>query len=300
MTMQLETLTECPACRDRFPTVARRRRCPTCGERLAAMMADVDAESHAPMATAAVAPAPRTAPPSPADVRSAPEFAPDLPQAAPPRGPALPLVVATGTALLSALLWAVVMGVTGYEIGYLAWAIGGLVGGAAMAAGGRGTAIATACAALTVGAILLGKAAFVSHELGKVEDQLRAQLTPAAHEEVATDAALFADLAADDDAALAAFLVERGYATGARPEDLTRQDLANFRRHTAPALRAFHANQWTLAQWQAQVVGDALREVSTSQIVRESMDGMDLLFALLGLSTAFGIVMRRSRADGLA
>ena len=53
----------------------------------------------------------------------------------------MPYVAMVGAfvgAVIGAVIWAVISGATGVEVGYVAWAIGGLVGGGAALCGGRG------------------------------------------------------------------------------------------------------------------------------------------------------------------
>lgn len=59
--------------------------------------------------------------------------------------------------MLGALLWAGIAYANGYEVGYVAWAIGGLVGGGMVLGGGRGVAHAGIAAALALVDILGGK-----------------------------------------------------------------------------------------------------------------------------------------------
>jgi len=76
-----------------------------------------------------------------------------------PAGPILPAVFAGfGAAVLGGIAWAVVVGLTDYEIGFAAWAMGGLVGFAmARSTPQRGTPIAAAAAALAIAGLLVAR-----------------------------------------------------------------------------------------------------------------------------------------------
>ena len=68
--------------------------------------------------------------------------------------------------LVGAVLWAVIACTTGMEIGYVAWAVGGLVGFGAYALGGRGKAAGVTCAGIAAAAILVGKVFTIQQFVG--------------------------------------------------------------------------------------------------------------------------------------
>jgi hypothetical protein len=208
------------------------------------------------------------------------------------------LVVALLAAGAGALLWAGVAYFTGYEVGYVAWALGAGVGAATVKFGGRGTACAAAAAVLTLAGIAGGKllgTRFV------VEQQFREvcaeTFTPALHAELVTDAADLAELDGDaDDYDLRLFMVEHAYTAAVSPEDVADEELRGFLADHAPDLRALHANRTPHAQWYAEVVAESRRDFeadfSLVQANVESLAPIDALFVLLGVSTAFGMVRR--------
>jgi hypothetical protein len=292
MTTQLDVLVECPSCRDRFPQSPRTRRCPTCGEALEAQMGEGPKPARMPGPEVPGAPENR--------LSSAATFA-AVEVGQPAGSNRVALAMAALAALAGAFLWAVIIQLTGYEVGYLAWGLGLLVGGACVRFGGRGPVLATACAALTVGAILAGKYVYVRHEVANLCETLGAQLTPAAHAEAgAAAAALAAIPAGADDDTMRTYLVDHGFSEAGEAAEVSDAELAAFREVQEPALREFHAAQPGFEEWKEGLTGAMQDQVPVMDIVVENLQGMDLLFALLGLTTAFGIVMGATRRAGLA
>lgn len=76
-----------------------------------------------------------------------------------PAGPILPAVFAGfGAAVVGGIVWAIIVGLTNYEIGFAAWAMGGLVGFAmARSTPQRGTAIAGTAAALAIAGLIVAR-----------------------------------------------------------------------------------------------------------------------------------------------
>ncbi|MCA9003544.1 MAG: hypothetical protein KDB61_16590, partial [Planctomycetes bacterium] len=60
-------------------------------------------------------------------------------------------------AILGAIVWAAIAAYTGYEIGWVAWGVGGAVGLGAFMMEGRGAMSGIVCGVLAVVAILAGK-----------------------------------------------------------------------------------------------------------------------------------------------
>jgi hypothetical protein len=176
------------------------------------------------------------------------------------------LVVALLAAVAGALLWAGVAYLTGYEVGYVAWALGAGVGAATVKFGGRGIACATAAAVLTVAGIaggkLLGTRFVVEQEFRQFCEET---FTPAFHTELVGDAADLAELdedAGDDELRL--FMVEHAYTAAGSPDDVQDEELRDFLAHQVPNLRALHANRTPHAEWKAEVVAESRRDFEAS------------------------------------
>ncbi len=206
-------------------------------------------------------------------------------------------------ACAGALVWAAVSYFTGYEVGYVAWAIGGLVGLATVKFGGRGVACAGVAAVLTVAGIaggkLLGTRFVVEKEL---QDAWEASFTPALHAELVVDAADFAQLGDDvGDEELRSFMVEHRYTAAESPEGVQEEELQAFLSSNAPDLRALHETPLSYEDWYAETTAESRQAFeegfSIVQANVEELNAIDLLFVFLGVTTAFGIV-RRASPDG--
>jgi hypothetical protein len=203
-------------------------------------------------------------------------------------------------AAAGASTWAAVGYFTGYEVGYVAWAIGGLVGFAMARFGGRGTTCALTAAALSLAGIAAGKLLgthFVAEKA--LQESCDAAFTPALHEEFVRDAADFAELGADaGDDELRTFMVEHSYTAATSPEEVQDEELVTFRSTNAPNLLALHAGKTSYADWYTERVAESRKafeeDFSIVQANLEELNAIDLLFAFLGVSTAFGIVRRAS------
>src|SRR5262245_35752783 len=122
-------------------------------------------------------------------------------------------LIALLAAIAGALVWAGVAYFTGYEVGYVAWALGGLVGCAMAKAGGRDMTSAITAAVLTVAGIAGGKllgTTFVAETT--LQETCKATFTPELHQELLRDAADFADLEADaGDGEIRQFMIDHRY-----------------------------------------------------------------------------------------
>lgn len=207
-------------------------------------------------------------------------------------------LVALLAAAAGALAWGAVSYFTGYEVGYVAWAIGGVVGMAMARLGGRGMACASTAAVLTVAGIAGGKLLGTRFVLEKdLRQGCQATFTPELHAEFVSDAADFALLAVDaGEGELRRFMVEHLYTGADSPEEVQDEELQGFLAVNAPNLRALHANPIPYAEWYAQREAESRQAFEEDfSIVQANLDGLDLIdlvFVVLGVSTAFGIVRR--------
>ncbi len=282
----------CPSCSVVVPPRTTKY-CPACG---AAMDAAAPPPAHA-------AHAPR----APAPAESFARTLPGLDQSS----IVLPVVLAVAGAGAGALLWAFLAWIASVEIGYVAWGVGALAGGGAVLGGGRGNAIAVAAAAAAFVGIAAGKLygthLLVEHQLAAVEAMFdrtafermrdyanRAEDVPAAPgEEVEIDFAAFAD---EDD----------GEDAGEDAEPMTPEQMAEIEAACAAAAAA-HAAELamlrdpavTFEQWRAHQRATMRAHVRVFDLVRESLGPIDVLFVLLGVCTAFGLVRRASPSGPL-
>ncbi|MBK9118091.1 MAG: hypothetical protein IPM18_00570 [Phycisphaerales bacterium] len=205
------------------------------------------------------------------------------------------IVFAVLGALVGALAWALVAFYASVEIGYLAWGIGGLVGVAAAWAGGRGVPLGITCAVLALASIFMGKLVAMQWSVEHaIDEQTREVCTTELLEELREDAAAFIALSSEAD--YPQFMINRGFTDADEPADIPTQDLEEFHEHRVAQLRWIHEHQPTLAQWIEHESREHRRELLSAHslvfMVREDLNPIDLLFAFLGVATAFGIARR--------
>ena len=208
------------------------------------------------------------------------------------------LVAASLAALVGMLVWAGVSFFTGYEVGYVAWGVGLLVGLATVRFGGRGMTSAGVAAGLTVAGIAGGKllgTSFVADS--ELEKGCQETFTGELYQELVADAAAFAQLPEDvDEREIRRFMIEHYYSGADSLSQVQPEELKTFLSNDAPKLRKLHSNKLSFEDWYAQCEADS-REAfeETFSVVQaniDELDAIDLVFVFLGVSTAFGMVRR--------
>ena len=211
--------------------------------------------------------------------------------------PLLALAGAAGGALLGALAWAAICYVTGYEIGYVAWGIGLLVGFMTVRLGGRGTPMAAAAAGLTLVSIFAGKVLstrlLVEKELAASADTM---LTRELYDDLRSTAADWAALPSPSDADVRLFMVEHAYSANGEPDDLSRADVAEFRSLFVPTLEQLAADQPSYEEWRQSAVDETRAEFEADTtlvgLVVGDLSAIDIVFGVLAVTTALGLVKR--------
>ena len=191
-----------------------------------------------------------------------------------------------------AALWAVIAITTGYEVGYVAWAVGGMIVGGAMLMGGKGQATGLMCAGLSLVAIFAGKVVTVYYTVpGMIEKEMEAELTQDAYEGE--------KLAAEDVEMMSSpaehpsFMVYHGYTDAETAEEVLPDELREFRDYKLPMLRRIQRENPSFEQWkqaQLDLLSDVVIEnASISKEVIKSVDVLDVLFYVLGVITAYKV-----------
>ncbi len=204
--------------------------------------------------------------------------------------PSRVLLAAVAGAAGGAIVWALVAGLTGYEVGYVAWGVGALVGFAAAKAGGRGTTTGLACAGLALVAIFAGKLLATHFAVrSEVRNQLARIYSYDTYNELMVDAQLYGDVEGEDE--LRRFLVDRNYSFASEPAEVSAGELDDFRANSLPQIKAFSDGPPPYEAWRQRSIADAyarvMAQVSTVQVVADNLGLFDILFAVLGLTTAF-------------
>jgi len=211
---------------------------------------------------------------------------------------AMPLVGAVVGAVIGAVLWAAITRFTGYEVGFVAWGIGALVGGAAARLGGRGAGPAMACAGLAVVSIFAGKYMSATYAIDEARDEIRAGvLGQDVYEEFIEDSSLVGHLETDTD--VKGFMIERRFTNADAVPDVSDEELASFKDDQLLELRAALAAPPTYDTWRADR-GEwaetlvSLMTMSPVEVVKEELSPIDIVFVGLGLITAFKLVAGKS------
>ncbi len=196
------------------------------------------------------------------------------------------LVAAIAAAAAGAGSWAAVSYFMDLELGWLAWGIGGMVGGAAYGLGGRGPASGGIAAALVLASILGGKMLAVDAIIGRAVSE---KLTLGEYREQLSDAEAFPGI--EDRERLRSFIIEHEFS-----EKGTEEEIDSFLVIWAPELEKLRAENPDFETWRAQQI-DRRKELVYSQssridFIQESLGLIDLIFAALGVSTAFKLAGR--------
>jgi len=216
--------------------------------------------------------------------------------------PSMAIFGAVGGAVLGALIWAGITYFTHYEVGWVAWGIGGLVGGGCVMLGGRGQNMAVLCAALALVSIFLGKLLATQFLIGsEIEKAIAHHLTHETYQETRqdwTDFAKLEDPITDDQ--LREFMATHSYTEGNTPAEVTADEIAYFRAQTIPFLRGMASSQPTIEQWRDGAREEMRSMMPLMDFVKEDLSLFDFLWAFLGVSTAYGLLMKTTMQEAMA
>ena len=212
----------------------------------------------------------------------------------PPPPVGIPLALASLAALLGAAAWGLLAIYADLQHGFLAWGIGGLVGFAVVKGGGYGKQQAILAAVLAVLAIGVGRYIIykkVCWDYTAVTLAEGDQHIDTWQKEAEAWRAL-GDNATDEQ--VEAFAIKNDYDV---------EDAADFRTNHAPRLESFFSDKPTRTADLSEDERDILRMRMLSMMsdtfpftayLQRDFHLVDILFAALGLATAFGIVQRRT------
>jgi len=213
----------------------------------------------------------------------------------------LPAILAAAfAALVGAVAWGMIAWSTGYEVGYVAWGIGLFVGFAAVKLGGRGVATASTAAALTLVAIFVGKVLgthfLVEREFTQVREEY---FTAALFEEIGRDADAWSGMpSSPTEDQVRQFMVDYDYGGFVDAGEISPQDLGYFRSFSVPVLQQFIESEPRFEDWQDESFheyrAEFEAEYSLASLVVDDLSPIDLIFALLAVSSAYGMISRAS------
>ncbi|ABC29693.1 conserved hypothetical protein [Hahella chejuensis KCTC 2396] len=202
------------------------------------------------------------------------------------------IAAAAGAALLGALLWKAIAMTTGYEFSLIAWGIGGAVGFAALALGGRGLVTGVACGLLAFLAIMGGKYMVIQSfqeswfEILADSGEIELQDFRPVYDSVIQAANSYQTDVTDDDS-LRNFMIEYGYTEASEPSEVVQFEIDDFKRDFEPELRRVALENPSFEQWVKVTFSQEIEGYSTFQLMREDFGLLDILFLFLGVGTAF-------------
>ncbi|MDO3385815.1 hypothetical protein QWI17_08195 [Gilvimarinus sp. SDUM040013] len=206
-------------------------------------------------------------------------------------------IAAGAAAFIGALLWKFIAITFELELGLLAWAIGGMIGAAAVYYGAEGDSAAYLCGALALIAILGGKYWVASSFAETYLAEINSATTQADFDEfisVARDQIVPLEGALSSDYALRKYIVDKNYVVGVGPKDIPAETVAEFRAELEEDLNeARDVGSIKNVEELAERYG----HVATSEFFKASFSWLDFLFLALGVYAAFN--MARSGSSPL-
>lgn len=197
------------------------------------------------------------------------------------------LVGASVGGVVGAIIWGALAYMTGFEIGYVAWGVGGLVGFGAVLLGGRGSfSTAVACGAIALGSIVAGRAL-------AIQLTIDAMVPREIYNVMMQQAQAFSHVKSKREIPM--FMVTQGYTTTMDPGDIPREEVREFTEIQVPVLKQLHAEKPTFEEWKetpdAQARLALVAAVPMAEFLKESVGFIDIIFALLGMATAFKVCL---------
>lgn len=205
------------------------------------------------------------------------------------------LLAGAAAALVGALIWYGVAVGTGYEVSFVAWALGGGVGAAMVFAGGRGMTVALIACSLTFISIMGGKYMILVHLENKIAatymsgPQLE-EMKAAYHHEM-TLAKHYVDDVYDTQS-LKQFMFDNHMSLADSADKVSSDDVAQFNQQLKPRYENDVYNTPTFHKWQGKVFHDTDQQMDNISILKSSLGATDLVFLFLGIFTAYKVVRK--------
>ena len=208
------------------------------------------------------------------------------------------IVFGIAAGVLGAIVWAAIAHFAQVEIGYVAWAIGGLVGVAACLGGGGGASNGILCAVITLVSIFAGKMLAVRASFGEGMDQVARGI----HKELLKDANDFAKVKGDD--GIKAFMVKNEYTEAKKAAGVTDEELGEFKETDAAMLLDLAEKDPSFEEWKERddvkaMLGGIEGILDAAGIALGGLTPIDIIFGLLGIATAFKLGSRPADPDAV-
>lgn len=198
--------------------------------------------------------------------------------------------VAVAAAFAGALLWKFIALVFHIELGLIAWGIGGAIGFAAAAMGARGMPAAVLCAALAFFAIMGGKYLVIQSLHQNMVGMLTSNVSDEEWQQAYNDDLELARNYVNNvvtDSEVRQFMVDNYYSEADNAEQVTSEEVVEFKLSTEPHFRELANNPQGYEQWRERTLGAVTGTKSTWALVKEDFGALDFLFLFLGIGTAF-------------
>ena len=190
-------------------------------------------------------------------------------------------------AVLGALLWKGIVVAFEYELGLIAWAIGGAIGFAVAFTGSKGQASGVMCGVLALVAILGGKYMVIESfraELTDIVSSASVELTAVYDAQVEEAKAFSKDVT--DEQSLRQFIVDYEYSDSYEVKGVTVDEIAYFKESMEPSFDALN-NGVEYEEWYNNSFQGQIANYSTLEVMQDDFGFMDVLFLFLGVGTAF-------------
>lgn len=215
-----------------------------------------------------------------------------LPPEAPSASPGLVVGVGVVVALIGAAAWALVRHLMNSELGILAWGIGVGVGAAMVRFGAATKPHAMLAGVLALASIVGGKYASYRVELGKIGEGQVQHVNAAWLDSTKKEADAWVALGDSPSAAdVEKFVKDNGY-------EFTTAD--EFRSGNGSFLRWVATAKPDVDGVKAHICSQLADLVPFTTYVREDFHVLDVVFLLLGISSAYGLVMKAAVARAAA
>ena len=193
-------------------------------------------------------------------------------------------------ALLGACLWIFISLALNFELGIIAWVIGGLIGFAAAKSGGRGEMSGIVCGLFALVAIAGGKycVTYYAHKefvSTVAAAYAEADLKPLYEAEQHNAKRYLATVV--DEPSLKQFMVFYGYGLAVNISGLTQEEITYFKTYTAPLLKQLAVGGLSMSEWAKASLSANVEQVSTLEMLIADLGFIDWVWLFLGVGTAY-------------
>jgi len=203
------------------------------------------------------------------------------------------LMASIAAAIVGAFVWKFIAVMFDYELGLIAWGIGGGIGFAAAMFGSRGQTAGIICGVLALLSIFGGKYLTYASLKDEFTDTVVSQ--PEDLREVYNAEKAIAEMYAStviDEESQKQFMVDYGYSYSEDPEKISDSEINDFMTATVPRLEGLADNSISFEEWSKGGFQDLMGNFSTFDLVKDSFDLLDILFLFFGIGTAYRLASK--------